>query len=192
MYEEGTSSSDTSFENLRTSRPRITRYGMTHVQRGRLREPNLGLRIHHSRNLSHAYVATYRFLLSSDDFRASIQRRHSGIALTERKYSTPVPSRFAREEAIKSEKTEGSSRLRLVPLRVITITRKGTGSRSVYGPLCSSLKSEVGAEMPLAFGNHGDCATKWTLSEPTGPLRVHLFEKTIFQYPGLESISRRI
>ena len=152
----------------------------------------MGLRVHHSRNLSHAYVATYRFLLSSDDFRASIQRRHSGIALTERKYSTPVPSRFAREEAIKSEKTEGSSRLRLVPLRVITITRKGIGSRSVCGPLCSSLKWEIGGEMPLAFGNHGDCATKWTLSEPTGPLRVHLFEKTIFQYPGLESISRRI
>ena len=32
-----------------------------------------GLQIQHSRNLSHAYVATYRFLLSSDDFRASNQ-----------------------------------------------------------------------------------------------------------------------
>src|SRR5258708_39101455 len=50
------------------------------------------------------------WLLVDSYFRRTIsvsnQRRHSGFVLTERKYSTPVPSGFTREGVIKSQKTK--------------------------------------------------------------------------------------
>jgi hypothetical protein len=55
------------------------------------------------------------WLLVDSYFRRTIsvsnQRRHSGFVLTERKYSTPVPSGFTREGVFKSQKTEGGRRL---------------------------------------------------------------------------------
>jgi len=60
---------------------------------------NRGLQIQHGCNLSHAYVV-YRFLLSSDDFRASNQEDVSASIYAERKYFTPVAWRFTREEVV--------------------------------------------------------------------------------------------
>jgi hypothetical protein len=68
-------------------------------------------------------------------FQSFKSRRPSGIELTERKYCTPVPSRFAREEVILMPKTGRGPYLGREPRRVTTITRKSDGGVQDGSPL---------------------------------------------------------
>src|SRR5260370_37266129 len=96
------------FENLRASRQPITKYGLTRVQwdvRGSRAKTALGTANPPQPELKPRLCCYFPALTFVGRFQSFKSRRHSGIELTERKYCTPVPSRFAREEVIKSEKT---------------------------------------------------------------------------------------
>jgi hypothetical protein len=101
-------------------------------------------------------------------FQSFKSRRPSGIELSERKYCTPVPSRFAREEVILMPKTRRGPCLGREPRRVTTITRTRGGSVQ-DGPLF--FESGVLDHRRYSLGGRkASRVSEWALPGRTNPV----------------------